>query len=95
MLNGLGLLRAQLLGHPTDQMPKGRELHELSEVLPYAVVLGGQERWLQALVGSDLDDAADSTDLDWYHGPEDWHLSDLPASLSRLVTTIEGKLFAR
>ncbi|MFT4294526.1 MAG: DUF2207 domain-containing protein [Micropruina sp.] len=95
LLNGLGLLRAQLLGHPTDQMPKGRELHELSEVLPYAVVLGGYERWLKALVDADDDPDADSQDLDWYHAPEDWHLSDLPASLNRLVTTIQGKLFAR
>ena len=46
LLSGLGLLRAQLLGHPTDQMPKGRELHELSEVLPYAVAErpGGRRR---------------------------------------------------
>ncbi len=95
LLGGLGLLRAQLLGHPTDQMPKGRELAELSEVLPYAVVLGGSERWLKALVDADDDPDADSTGLDWYHGPADWHLSDLPASLSRLVTTIQGKLFAR
>ena len=95
LLNGLGLLRAQLLGHPTDQMPKGRELHELSEVLPYAVVLGGSERWLHALVAADDDEHADSKDLDWYHAPDDWHLSDLPASLARLVTTIQGKLFAR
>ncbi|MFT4218354.1 MAG: DUF2207 domain-containing protein [Micropruina sp.] len=95
LLNGLGLLRAQLLGNPTDQMPKGRELAELSEVLPYAVVLGGHERWLKALVDADDEEHADSTDLDWYHAPDDWHLCDLPASLSRLVTTIQGKLFAR
>ncbi len=95
LLNGLGLLRAQLLGHPTDQMPKGRELSELSEVLPYAVVLGGHERWLKALVDADDDAEADFKDLDWYHAPEDWHLSDLPASLTRLITTIQGKLFAR
>ena len=95
LLNGLGLLRAQLLGHPTDQMPKGRELHELSEVLPYAVVLGGSERWLKALVAADDDEHADSKDLDWYHAPDDWHLSDLPDSLARLITTIQGKLFAR
>ncbi|MFT3970914.1 MAG: DUF2207 domain-containing protein [Micropruina sp.] len=95
LLSGLGLLRAQLLGHPTDQMPKGRELAELSEVLPYAVVLGGYDRWLKALVDADDDPDADSTDLDWYHAPADWHLSDLPASLSRLITTIQGKLFAR
>ncbi len=95
LLNGLGLLRAQLLGHPTNQMPKGQELHELSEVLPYAVVLGGYQRWLQALVDADTDPDADSTDLDWYHAPDDWHLADLPASLDRLITTIQGRLFSR
>lgn len=95
LLNGLGMLRAELLGHPTDQMPKGRELDELSEVLPYAVVLGGYERWLQALVDADGDDTADSTDLNWYHAPDDWQLSDLPASLDRLIVTIQGKLFTR
>ena len=95
LLNGLGLLRAQLLGHPTDQMPKGQELHELSEVLPYAVVLGGYQRWLQALADADTDPDADSNDLDWYHAPDDWRLSDLPASMNRLITTIQGKLFAR
>lgn len=95
LLNGLGLLRAQLLGHPTNQMPKGRELHELSEVLPYSVVLGGYERWLQALVDADTDPDADSTDLHWYHAPADWHLSDLPPSLDRLITTMQGRLFSR
>ena len=95
LLNGLGLLRAQLLGHPTDQMPKGQELRELSEVLPYAVVLGGYDRWVKAVVAADDDEAADSTDLDWYHAPDDWHLADLPDSLDRLITTMQGRLFAR
>lgn len=95
LLNGLGLLRAQLLGHPTDQMPKGQELHELSEVLPYAVVLGGYERWVKALAAVDDEEIADSTDLAWYHAPDDWHLADLPDSLDRLITTMQGRLFAR
>ncbi|MEZ5089764.1 MAG: DUF2207 domain-containing protein [Micropruina sp.] len=95
LLSGLGLLRAQLLGHPTDQMPKGRELHELSEVLPYAVVLGGTDRWLNALAAADGDEHADSKDLDWYHAPEDWHLADLPASLHHLVVTMQGTLYSR
>ena len=95
LLNGLGMLRADLLGQPTDSMPKGQELAELSEVLPYAVVLGGYERWLQALADADGDLDADSTDLNWYHAPDDWRLSDLPASLDRLIITIQGKLFSR
>ncbi|MFZ1410326.1 MAG: DUF2207 domain-containing protein, partial [Micropruina sp.] len=95
VLSGLALLRAQLLGQPTDQMPPGRELDELSEILPYAVVLGGVQRWLDALVAADGDDDADSTDLAWYHAPEGWHLHDLPASIESFVTTIQGKLFTR
>jgi hypothetical protein len=41
LLGGLGALRSDLLSHPTNQMPPGRELGEISEVLPYAIVLGG------------------------------------------------------
>jgi uncharacterized protein (TIGR04222 family) len=95
LLAGLGALRSDLLSHPTDQMPKGHELRELSEVLPYAVVLGGADRWLDAIVASDTDDAPDSDDLPWYHGPENWHLRDLPASLRNFITTTSGSLFAR
>jgi len=95
LLAGLGALRSDLLSHPTDQMPPGRELHEMSEVLPYAVVLGGADRWLDAIVASDTDVAADSKDLHWYHGPDNWHLRDLPASLRNFITTVSGTLFSR
>lgn len=95
LLAGLGALRSDLLSHPTNQMPRGRELHELSEVLPYAVVLGGSERWLSAIVAMDYDEAPDSTDLAWYHGPENWHLRDLPDSLRNFITTVSGSLFTR
>ena len=57
---GLGALRSDLLSHPTDQMPPGSELREISEVLPYAIVLGGTDRWLDAIVASDDDDLPDS-----------------------------------
>ncbi len=95
LLAGLGALRSDLLTHPTNQMPAGRQLHELSEVLPYAVVLGGSERWLAAIVAQDGDDTADSTELTWYHGPQNWHLRDLPDSLRNFVTTVTGSLFTR
>lgn len=95
LVNGLGLLSAQLHGQPTDQLPKGREIAEVSEILPYAVVLGGTERWLQALVAADVDETPDGTDLPWYHAPDDWHLSDLPASLANFITTVQGTLFTR
>lgn len=95
LLAGLGALRSDLLSTPTDRMPPGRELSELSEVLPYAVVLGGAERWIDAIVAADDDDTPDSFDLSWYHGPEDWHLADLPNSLRNFVTTVSGSLFTR
>jgi hypothetical protein len=95
LVAGLGALRSDLLSHPTNQMPAGHELRELSEVLPYAVVLGGADRWLDAIVATDTDDDSDSTDLSWYHGPEDWHLRDLPDSLRNFITTLSGSLFAR
>jgi hypothetical protein len=95
LLQGLGALRSLLLTQPTDQMPAGRAVQELSEVLPYAIVLGGTERWLDALVATDTDADPDSDDLPWYHGPRDWHLSDLPESLRNFTTTVSGTLFTR
>ncbi|MET1006842.1 MAG: DUF2207 domain-containing protein [Propionibacteriaceae bacterium] len=95
LVAGLGALRSDLLSHPTNQMPAGHELRELSEVLPYAVVLGGADRWLDAIVATDTEDDPDSHDLSWYHGPEDWHLRDLPDSLRNFITTLSGSLFAR
>lgn len=95
LLAGLGGLRSDLLTHPTDQMPPGEELRELSEVLPYAVVLGGTDRWLEAIVAADDDADADPEDLSWYHGPDNWHLQNLPESLRNFVTTVSGTLFSR
>ncbi|WP_460741853.1 DUF2207 family protein [Mariniluteicoccus endophyticus] len=96
LLAGLGELRQQLMTHPTDEMPKGHEYRELSQVLPYAIVLGGSERWLEALVAADDDaNVPDPTDLYWYHGPQNWHLRDLPDSLRNFITTVSGNLFAR
>ena len=95
LLGGLAALRSDLMSHPTDQMPPGAELRELSEVLPYAIVLGGSDRWLDAIVAADTDEHPDSEDLTWYRGPDNWHLRDLPDSLKNFVTTVSGSLFAR
>lgn len=96
LLEGLEALGAVLAVQPTDQLPRGRELAEASKILPYAVVLGGRERWLQALVAADPDVSAPDPDaLDWYHAPETWHLQDLPASLTQFVHTVQGELFSR
>lgn len=96
LLAGLRVLAMDLDTKPTDQLPKGREYGTVSRVLPYAVVLGGWERWLEALVESDDDQGtADPTDLSWYHAPDDWHLQQLPASLDAFVNAARGRLFAR
>ena len=95
LLGGLGALRSDLMSHPTNQMAPGTELQEMSEVLPYAIVLGGSDRWLDAIVASDADEAPDSDQLTWYHGPENWHLRDLPDSMKNFITTVSGSLFAR
>jgi hypothetical protein len=95
LLDGLNALKGILASQPVDQLPKGRELQQVSLVLPYAVVLGGYERWLDALVAMDDDDTPDSREIYWYYGPEDWHFSDLPASLYNFIITVQGTLFSR
>lgn len=96
LVAGLGALSSLLVTHPVTQMPEDREIAEISRVLPYAVVLGGKDRWLDALVGADTNTATpDPTSVDWYHGPDTWHLQDLPVSLTQFITTVQGLLFAR
>lgn len=96
LLGGLTVLSGVLQTQPTTQVPKDDPYDEISRILPYAVVLGGKERWLQALADADDDpDVADPTDLSWYHAPRDWHLSALPASIRAFVTSVQGELFSR
>lgn len=95
LLGGLSALAAQLRTQPTTQVAAGQELAELSRVLPYAVVLGGSERWIQSLVDADHDAAPDQDDLDWYHAPASWHLRDLPDSLNAFIVSVQGRLFGR
>lgn len=95
VLRGLEILHGNLLTHPVTDLSTTDPYRSISVLLPYAVVLGGRDRWLQAMAQADDDALPDSTDLDWYHGPDDWHLSDLPASLSNFVTTVQGTLFSR
>jgi hypothetical protein len=95
LVTALGALSALLNTHPTNQMPKGRELAEISRLLPYTIVLGGRQRWLEAMAAADADDTPDPTEVSWYHAPETWHLRDLPASLTQFVNTVQGQLFSR
>lgn len=95
VLSGLAALQSNLATHPTANLAGPDAFARISSVLPYAVVLGGTDRWLQAMAAADGDDAPDGTDLDWYHGPDDWKMADLPASLDNFITTVQGTLFSR
>ena len=95
LVAALGALSALLATHPTDQMPKGRELAEISRLLPYTVVLSARQRWLEAMAAADDDDTPDPTDVAWYHAPKTWHLRDLPPSLNQFINTVQGQLFSR
>jgi len=86
-----GQLRAQADAVKDAEM--GYE--QISDILPYAVVLGGWDRWLSAMVAADHDEAEDSADLAWYHAPAGWHMRDLPASLDAFITVVTGRLFTR
>ena len=62
VLSGLQALSSTLLTQPTNQLPKGREQEQLALILPYAVVLGGADRWLQAIaVGADHEIMTENT----------------------------------
>ncbi|HET7725217.1 MAG TPA: hypothetical protein VFK68_11305 [Propionibacteriaceae bacterium] len=96
LLAGLRVLAMDLDTAPTDQLPKGKAYATVSRILPYAVVLGGWERWVQVLARSDDDvGVPDPTDLSWFHAPADWQLEQLPASLDAFVNAARGRLFAR
>ncbi|HAM43849.1 MAG TPA: hypothetical protein DCM67_02335 [Propionibacteriaceae bacterium] len=95
VLRGLDILRGDLLTHPVSNLTADDPYRSVSTLLPYAVVLGGRDRWLTAIAQSDADGLPDSADLDWYHGPQDWHLADFPASMNNFVTTLQGTLFSR
>ncbi|GAA2179904.1 DUF2207 domain-containing protein [Brooklawnia cerclae] len=96
VLRGLEVLSINLQTQPTDHVPKDDAYAEISRILPYAIVLGGLDRWLQAMVEADNDPGVpDPDDLSWYRAPNSWHLSDLPASLDAFITMVQGKLYAR
>lgn len=96
LLHGLHALSMALQTQPTDQMPQKTAYTEISKILPYAVVLGGRARWVQALADADDDPGVpDPEDLPWYHAPADWHMSHLPGSLDAFVANMSGRLVGR
>ena len=92
---GLGELASGLHTHSGSEIAPDQRYAEISRILPYAVVLGSWDQWLDSMVAADEDEAADSTDLAWYHAPDDWHMSDFPASLDSFITVVTGRLFTR
>jgi len=92
---GLQALAKQLHDHKGAEIAPAEQHAQISRILPYAVVLGSWEQWLQALADADDDDLPDPEELPWYHGPADWHMRDLTASLDALITVVTGRLFSR
>jgi hypothetical protein len=95
VMAGLAKLTTDLHERPTEDLPTEHVLAEASEALPFAVVLGGWNRWLNAMVLADDDDDPDPHDIPWYHAGPDWHLQDLPISLEAFITIVTGRLFTR
>lgn len=92
VLAGLAGLAGQLHAAETDLAPG-----QAAAVLPYAIVLGGWSRWLDALAppaqpGAGQDQPAA---LDWYQAPPGWRPQDLPLSLDAFITVLTGRLFTR
>jgi len=96
LLHGLHALSMSLQTQPTSQVPKTTAYTEISKVLPYAVVLGGRARWVQALADADDDPGVpDPDDLSWYKAPSDWNLSELPVCLDAFIAHLAGRLIGR
>ncbi|MDR0283844.1 MAG: DUF2207 domain-containing protein [Propionibacteriaceae bacterium] len=95
VLGGLHALAAELHTADSTAIRPAERYQTISRVLPYAIVLGGWDRWVAALVAADDDAAPDPDDLGWYHAPASWRLADLPASLDSFITVVTGRLFTR
>jgi hypothetical protein len=94
VLGQVAAIRGELLEMDVSELPTDQHAELCSRALPYAVVLGGSERWIDALVATDLDDDEDDG-FHWYRGPRGWHLQYLPDSLRNLTTNLTGALFTR
>lgn len=94
VLGQVASIRGELLEMDIRELPEDQHADLCSRALPYAVVLGGSERWIDALVATD-DDADEDDGFSWYQGPAGWHLQYLPDSLRNLTTNLTGALFTR
>ena len=94
VLGQMAAIRGELLEMDVSELPEDQHAELCARALPYAVVLGGADRWIEALVATDDDEDPDEG-FDWYRGPDNWHLQHLPDSLRNLTTNLTGALFAR
>jgi hypothetical protein len=95
VLGQVAAIRGELLEMDVSELPNDQHAELCSRALPYAVVLGGSERWIDALVATDTTPDESDEGFSWYRGPSGWHLQYLPDSLRNLTTNLTGALFAR
>jgi hypothetical protein len=95
VLGQVAAIRGELLEMDVSELPTDQHAELCSRALPYAVVLGGSERWIDALVATDTTPDEEDEGFSWYRGPRGWHLQYLPDSLRNLTTNLTGALFAR
>ncbi|NUR94404.1 MAG: DUF2207 domain-containing protein [Kribbellaceae bacterium] len=95
VLGQVAAIRGELLEMDVSELPTDQHAELCSRALPYAVVLGGSERWIDALVATDTTPDEADEGFPWYRGPSGWHLQYLPDSLRNLTTNLTGALFAR
>jgi hypothetical protein len=95
VLGQVAAIRGELLEMDVSELPNDQHAELCSRALPYAVVLGGSDRWIDALVGTDVTPGEADEGFPWYRGPSGWHLQYLPDSLRNLTTNLTGALFAR
>ena len=95
VLGQVAAIRGELLEMDVSELPTDQHAELCSRALPYAVVLGGSERWIGALVATDATPDEEDEGFPWYRGPRGWHLQYLPDSLRNLTTNLTGALFAR
>jgi hypothetical protein len=94
VLGQIASIRGELLEMDVSELPDDQHVELCGRALPYAVVLGGSDRWIDALVATDADEQPDDG-FGWYRGPAGWHLQHLPDSLRNLNTNLTGSLFTR
>ncbi|TDO58130.1 putative membrane protein DUF2207 [Kribbella sp. VKM Ac-2571] len=95
VLGQVAAIRGELLEMDVSELPTDQHAELCSRALPYAVVLGGSDRWIDALVATDTTPDEADEGFTWYRGPAGWHLQYLPDSLRNLTTNLTGALFAR